>query len=76
MTITRAQIKAARQLLGWSQVDLAGHVGVSAKTIAIFETGERQRPKLALQHVREVLQSASVEFIAENGGAGVRLRKG
>jgi hypothetical protein len=45
---------------------------VSAKTIAIFETGERQRPKLDLQHVREVLQSAGVEFIAENGGgAGV-----
>jgi transcriptional regulator with XRE-family HTH domain len=40
MTITGAQVKAARQLLGWSQSRLAGEVGVSASNIAKPEGGD------------------------------------
>ena len=38
--LTPEQVKAARQLLGWSQSDLAGHVGVSTKTVWVFEAGK------------------------------------
>jgi DNA-binding XRE family transcriptional regulator len=76
MTLTPEQTKAARRLLGWSRDDLAGHVGVSATTIWAFESRKRRSPALSIALVRERLESAGVEFIAESGGAGVRLRKG
>jgi DNA-binding XRE family transcriptional regulator len=80
--ITPEQVKAARQLLGWTCAKLAGRVGVSEKTIMAFEAGYRWSPHLyPAPHlypdlVRARLEAAGVEFIAENGGgAGVRLRK-
>jgi len=70
------QVKAARQLLGWSQSDLAGHVGVSTKTVWVFEAGKPKPSVLNLDLVREALESAGVIFVEENGeGPGVRLRK-
>jgi DNA-binding XRE family transcriptional regulator len=81
--LTPAQVRAARQLLGWTAAKLAGRVGVSEKTITAFESGEQWSPHLyPAPHlypdlVRARLESAGVEFIAENGGrSGVRLRKG
>jgi transcriptional regulator with XRE-family HTH domain len=77
MTITADQVKAARKLLGWSQSELAGQSGVSATTIGYAEADDPRRPPTKLQAIRAALESAGVEFIAENGGgAGVRLRKG
>jgi transcriptional regulator with XRE-family HTH domain len=75
MTITTEQMKDGRLLLGWSQSSLAGHSGVSAKTIAQFETGKKRASVLDLTVVRGVLEAAGVEFIAEYGGRGVKLRK-
>jgi hypothetical protein len=37
MTITAAQLNAARQLLGWSQDDVAAASGLETITIAHFE---------------------------------------
>jgi len=75
--LTPGQVKAARQLLGWSQEDLAGHVGVGAATIWSFESGKAHYSTLDINLVREVLESAGVIFVEENGeGPGVRLRKG
>jgi len=34
--ITGQQVRAARKLLGWSQQDLVGHVGLSKSTISNF----------------------------------------
>jgi DNA-binding XRE family transcriptional regulator len=45
MTVTGAHVKAARLLLGWSQVKLAAQTGVSATTIGKFESG-KQRPAM------------------------------
>jgi DNA-binding XRE family transcriptional regulator len=82
VTITSDQVRAARQLLGWTAAKLAGRVGTSEKTILAFETGEQwsphlyPAPHLYLDLVRARLESAGVEFIAENGGgAGVRLKR-
>jgi transcriptional regulator with XRE-family HTH domain len=77
--LTPEQVKAARELLGWTAAKLAGRVGVSEKTLLAFEAGEQAPPRstpLYPDWVRAKLESAGVEFIAENGeGPGVRLRK-
>ena len=74
--INPGQVKAARQLLGWWQSDLAKMVRVSEKSSRAFESGELSEMSLDLDLVREVLESAGVIFVEENGeGPGVRLRK-
>ena len=76
MTITAAHLKAARELLGWSQDDVAAASGLETPTIVHFEHGKQSPSRTALADIRMTLESAGVEFIAENGGgAGVRLRK-
>lgn len=72
-----AQMRAARALMNWSQPKLAAAAGLSEPTIARFETGGAKVSDEAIAKMRAALESAGVEFIAENGGgAGVRLRKG
>jgi predicted transcriptional regulator len=54
--------------------DLAAMAKVSPTTITRLERGEGIYPR-TLSAIRSALESAGVEFIAENGGgAGVRLR--
>jgi transcriptional regulator with XRE-family HTH domain len=76
VTITPEQVRAARELLGWTSLKLALRVGVSEKAILAFEAGEQWSPPrsstpLSPDLVRARLESAGVEFIAENE---VRLR--
>jgi predicted transcriptional regulator len=74
--MTPAQCRAARGLLGLTQSDLASSSRVSLRTIAHFEAGERTPIPANHAALQSALESAGVEFIAENGGgAGVRLRK-
>jgi transcriptional regulator with XRE-family HTH domain len=73
MTISPAQVKAARRLLGWSQDVLGGKVGLSKTSVALFEKGGRRPAALNVTVIRKVLESAGVEFTA--GEAGVRLAK-
>ena len=76
--ISIRQLKAARALLAWSQSDLAGASGISIPTIARLETGDGVLGgrDATIDSIRSALETAGVEFIAENGrGAGVRLRK-
>jgi transcriptional regulator with XRE-family HTH domain len=76
VTITPAQSRAARALLGLSQADLAAQSRVSQRTIASFETGEREPIPSILSALQSALERVGVEFIDENGGgAGVRLVK-
>jgi transcriptional regulator with XRE-family HTH domain len=72
-------IRAARMLVRWDQKALAEAAGVSHVTVRRLEAKPgaliAERPTIA--KLRTALESAGVEFIAENGGgAGVRLRKG
>ena len=71
------QIKAARALLEWSRSELAAAAGVSVQTIRRLESSTGEAVGRAAARVIAALQSAGVEFIAENGGGlGVRLSKG
>lgn len=76
VNINTRQSRAARGLLGWSQIDLAEEAGIAVRTLISFEKGERVPRSSSLNAIRATLEAAGVEFIAENGGgAGVRLRK-
>jgi transcriptional regulator with XRE-family HTH domain len=76
--IEAAQVRAARALIGWSQVELADAAGLPLSAVDRFETGARDSfPAEAIEKMRAALESAGVAFIAKNGGgAGVRLSKG
>ena len=65
--LTPEQAKAARQLLGWSLSDLAGHIGVSTTTVWVFESGKPRPSVLNLDLVRIALESAGVIFVEDNG---------
>jgi DNA-binding transcriptional regulator YiaG len=74
-----AQCRAARGLLNWSQDTLAEASKVGISTVGDFERERRTPCNHLLRDMRSALESAGIEFIAENGGgregAGVRLRK-
>ena len=78
VAITSAQIRAARALLRWSAVDLAGESSVGVNTIRRAEVAENGTSLTAANElaIKRALEAAGVEFIDENGGGpGVRLRK-
>jgi predicted transcriptional regulator len=72
------QIKAARALLAWSQEKMAAVADVSVPTVKRLEAidGPLGGRNETGEKIRKALESAGIEFIAENGGGpGVRLRK-
>lgn len=78
MSLTSEQVRAARALLRWEQRDLAGASGVSLPSVKRLETqpGALAAQERTIVELRKALETAGVEFIAENGcGCGVRLRK-
>jgi len=78
--LTADMIRAARALLGWSQIELARRSGVSQKALSDVERNKRPLTAYTSGKLREVLEAHSVQFIAENDkrnelvGAGVRWR--
>lgn len=75
--IKGSQIRAARGLLDWTQKELSEESGLSLTTIKRMETlGTGRSSGDNLAAVQKALESAGVQFIAENGGgAGVRMAK-
>ena len=77
MTLSPAQCRAARALIGWSQSRLAQVAKVAPATIATFETGKRIPYDRTLDDLRDALTAAGVVFLDKGaeraGGAGVRL---
>jgi hypothetical protein len=72
--VTPEQMKAARELLGWSQ--MTNRVGLSEWAIGFYERGERLIRARYLRRVSSIFEAAGVIFVEENrGGPGVRLRK-
>jgi transcriptional regulator with XRE-family HTH domain len=74
--VTPNQCRAARELLRWTEQDLASRAGVRTGTAMYFELGRGRSNRSTVGALRAALEAAGVEFIAENGGGpGVRLRK-
>jgi transcriptional regulator with XRE-family HTH domain len=73
--MTPVQMKMARAALGWGVRELAEKAGVTANTVTRIENGSDAKQS-TIAALRVALESAGVEFIAENGGGpGVRLKK-
>ena len=76
MIVTGAQVKEARELLGWTRGRLAGASGWSPATISRLEAGKRLAAARLLPSVRSALEDFGVIFTPENGdGPGVKLRR-
>jgi transcriptional regulator with XRE-family HTH domain len=76
IAISSGQVRAARALLGWSQDRLVEASAVPKRTLPRFELGQGEPQRRTVTAIRGALESAGVEFIAENGGGpGVRLRE-
>ena len=74
--ISPQQCRAARGLLDWSQLDLAGKAGVGIVTVRQVEAGAGVPRRATLVVIRQAFENAGIDFIDENGGgAGVRFRK-
>ena len=78
ISLSSAQIRAARALLRWNAEELARQSLLSVATIRRAELTEDETSLTAANDlaVRRALEAAGIEFINENGGGpGVRLRK-
>lgn len=73
MTITAAQLRAARALINITQEELASRAGVAAKTIASFEAEGRAPRESTLVKLQATLEGEGVVFVESNGGVGVFL---
>ena len=76
--LTSDQIRAGRALVRLSAAELARRAQISLPTVQRMEAAEGvpRAQARTLAATRSALESAGVEFIAENGGGpGVRLRK-
>ena len=77
MIPTGWQIRQGRELIGLSQADLAEAASVGLAVVVRAELAAHmpvltRRDSAAIQ---EVLEAAEIEFIREDGGPGVQLRK-
>ncbi|ACL55373.1 helix-turn-helix domain-containing protein [Methylobacterium nodulans] len=71
--ITAGQVRRARDLLGWSEADLALHANVDAAVIRHFETGTYPPSRGQRDALRGALVAAGVTF-TDTGDPGARLR--
>jgi transcriptional regulator with XRE-family HTH domain len=74
--VEAAQVRAARALIGWSQVKLAETAGVPVSTINAFETGAPNAiANEAVDKIRIALEAAGAIFLPkEEGGGGIGVR--
>jgi transcriptional regulator with XRE-family HTH domain len=74
------EIRAARALLGWSQLELAEAASVGVATVRRLEAAETQiRGSVeSVWKIQQALEVAGIEFIPEEAGRGpgVRLKQG
>jgi transcriptional regulator with XRE-family HTH domain len=73
MTITGVQLKAARELIGLSQLALAVQFQLGLGAVIEFEAGEKSLSRQTLRHLKFALEAAGLEFT--NGRPSVKLRK-
>jgi transcriptional regulator with XRE-family HTH domain len=80
MSVSISQIKAARMLLGWTQLEMSVASGVSERTIRRLEAADVDLGGQVetIDKIVTSLEQAGVKFIDDNqtsaaGGPGVRL---
>jgi transcriptional regulator with XRE-family HTH domain len=71
VTITPAQIKAARGILDWTQVELARRSNVPNSVITLFETRRRLPAREVLADLKKTSESFGVRFV--EGESHLRL---
>jgi transcriptional regulator with XRE-family HTH domain len=72
MILTGAQVREARELLGWSRIKLAVMTSLGAQRIMLVETDDWLVTPANIERVRAVMEAAGVTF--EDGR--VRLQEG
>ena len=60
--MTRAQCKAARVLLGWTQHDLAKQIDCSTSTIADYERNARDTLPIIVKEIKAAFKRHGVTF--------------
>ena len=65
--ITAPQIRAARAMVGLSQVELANRAGLSKTGLANIEAGNADPRASTLSAIQRALEEAGVRFIGETG---------
>ena len=75
MTMTAAQLRAARALINITQEELAARAGVAAKTIASFEAEGRVPREATLVKLQASLEGEGVVFVESDVGFGVILNR-
>lgn len=77
--LTAAQLRAARQLIGWHAVDLAKKAGVGVATIRRAELCQGRtdmKPETAEKIVKAFAKHGLIFYGADrHGGAGVRMKR-
>ena len=78
--ITAGQVRAARALLGWTQVQLAEAAEIGEISVKNVERGLTDTRASTLQKIRQAFEKAGVQFIPDgspslSGGPGLRLDK-
>jgi transcriptional regulator with XRE-family HTH domain len=73
--ITGEHVKAARKLLGWSQMTLALEARVATSPVTKFERGEKRPSVLSVSTIKRSLEGAGVEFTEFEPGVWLRSEK-
>ena len=61
--ITRDELKAARNLLGWSQMTLSIEADVSVPTLVGFERSQKNTRRRTVLRIQRALERAGVMFL-------------
>jgi transcriptional regulator with XRE-family HTH domain len=72
-SLTPAQSRAARALLGWNQRELAAKADIAISTVADFERGKRVPVPDSLDVIRTTLEANGISFLA--GGAVMKNKR-
>ncbi len=75
--LTAQLIRAARSLLRWSARELAERAGVHLATVQRMERsdGTVRGTARTVANVERALEAEGIQFLPDNGGPGVRLKK-
>ncbi len=72
MTITGAQLRAAREFVGLSEPALAVMIQFGERAVVDFEAGKPTLPRDTVDYLKRAFEASGVEFIRHDPGARLR----